>query len=445
MYIRDDGILPWQMGVGVRPGLSLGSVPLSPKIQLGFSVLAASVWGNSDETGKPTSFESVSLLLWYQRFQNKCDKFPRNPFFHCVLPNWLSLRFECKIMDGEWAPARRIPRGNGSFWTRDPSVAQDAVYCDLPAGLSLLPDEFGVKVRVFENAASTAPMTNKTMDVKVVYSHVNQTWPIAVCTEPMYHFKNVSGFWYGNGAANGAKRHSLLDEFVVHHYMQGAKVNVYDFDDSLAAPMQKYRGNPSIAYNPGWAIRDLWSGNTGLGSVAYETHAETTCMWEHRTRAKWVQVLHSVDNMALPKAPGTTMGQVAALLNTSELSAVLVPTTGASTPGKYKTSPKSVAHQYSLLGGTNTRSRFTPLGDPRAFDSICVHWFKAPRPNSRGEKPSSYALNVMKYHTVHMMSMSRKNMDTHGGNEDPAWKALGDRLIEELQALPADVYGRRRL
>jgi hypothetical protein len=76
----------------------------------------------------------------------------------------------------------------------------------------------------------------------------------------------------------------------------------------------------------------MYSGNGEQESVIYETHAETACMWEHRIRAKWVQILHSADNMALPISRNKTMAQVADSLDTQAVSAVLVPTCRESFP-----------------------------------------------------------------------------------------------------------------
>lgn len=83
-----------------------------------------------------------------------------------------------------------------------------------------------MQLRVFESEAAESPLTNETIDVDVCYMHVNQTWPIAVCTEPMYGFKKGSKLWHGNTAYNvrgaNATRHSLLDEFVVAHAIQAS-------------------------------------------------------------------------------------------------------------------------------------------------------------------------------------------------------------------------------
>jgi hypothetical protein len=294
--------------------------------------------------------------------------------------------------------------------------------------LTCASNRFNVQLRVFESESSNSPLTNETIDVDVCYSQVNQTWPVAICTQPMNGFKQGSKFWYGNAASQvlgaNATKHSLLDEFVVIHAMQvaspphlsphlfsfpllpnpvlssllyspfflflstlpqsppplptlilsfisplshssflffsllssslhfphaypttslhihslhlslpqGARVNVNDFDGSLAAPMRKYAGNPSVSYRPGWSLPDMYSGNGEQQSVMYETHAETACMWEHRIRAKWVQIIHSADNMASPISPHKTMAQVADSLDTQAVSAVLVPTCRESFP-----------------------------------------------------------------------------------------------------------------
>jgi len=296
-----------------------------------------------------------------------------------------------------------------------------------------------VQLRVFEGESSNSPLTKETIDVDVCYSQVKQTWPVAICTQPMNGFKQGSKFWYGNAASQvmgaNATKHSLLDEFVVIHAMQGAKVNVHDFDGSLAAPMRKYAGNPSVSYRPGWSLPDMYSGNGEQQSVMYETHAETACMWEHRIRAKWVQIIHSADNMASPISPHKTMAQVADSLDTQAVSGVLVPTCLGNSPSSYRAPPLVSPHRYPFLGRYFRKRRFTPLGDPRAYDATNVHVFRSPRPNHRGEHGASYAIGKMHYRVVHMMGMTRNTFDSHAGWDDVGWRELGDKLVQALKTV----------
>jgi len=263
----------------------------------------------------------------------------------------------------------------------------------------------------------------------------------------MYHYSSNSSFWFGNPAARAGakKKNSLLDEFVIFHTMQGAKVQVNDFDGSMEANMRKHKGKAAVSYRKGWDLPDMWADNRRLGSVAYETQAETSCMWEHRVRAKWVQILHSVDNFAFPSTMGWSMSDVAKDLDVLTTSSVWVPNTDANTPEQHAEPPQTVMHKHNLLKNVakTQTSRITPLGDPRAYDTSNVHWFTAPRGNNRGESNAAFAVEEMKYYVVHIMSMARKQLDKHQGTVNAAWNALGDKLAQALDHVPADE--RRRL
>jgi hypothetical protein len=101
-------------------------------------VLAASVWGESDDTGKPTAVRNVSLLIYYQDWQKKCEKMPRNPYHHCLLsPRGSELVFDCKVGQEPWQRAKRIVRkgSNGQpFWSTDPEISTDTLYCGVESG-----------------------------------------------------------------------------------------------------------------------------------------------------------------------------------------------------------------------------------------------------------------------------------------------------------------------
>jgi len=170
---------------------------------------------------------------------------------------------------------------------------------------------------------------------------------------------------------------------------QGAKVNVHDFDGSLAAPMRKYAGNPSVSYRPGWSLPDLYSGNGEQQTIMYETHAETACMWEHRIKAKWVQIIHSADNMASPISPHKTMAQVADSLDTQTVSGVLVPTCRESFPlaaaDKYFGLYYHHVHDIPL----STRQMILPTGRSRSRP-LTNHFFCFCLLFAVGNSPSSY-------------------------------------------------------
>ena len=450
-YVRDDGILPWRMCMSDSPEYRPKAWEWGREVawkgkRLGFSILAASVWGDSDDSGKPTAASNVSLLIFYQNWQDMCQRMNPASHVHCVLPSGLGLMFDCKVGGGEWRRATRISRTRNKtapFWTGDPMIATDTIYCDIDNGLSELKDKIQVSLRVYGDDAATEPLTQREAQVDVCYTHVNQTWPVAVCTEPMFGFEAHSKFWYGNAAANSSG-HSLIDEFIVAHTMQGAKVNMHAFDDSLAAPMRKYAGNPSVAYRPGWDLPEMYNATPKVkgGYLAYEAQALTACFWEHRTSAKWVQIMNA-DNMAHPfDYPKRTMGQLAHEADTGAMSEVYVPTANGATPRDFITPPKVIPHQYSLIGRTVKKRQYTPLGDPRAFDAINIHWFKAPRRNYRGTRDWAYSVQKLRYRVMHMMGLSRAAYDSHWGSPGEGWKEVGDELIKALKTVPVDRFRR---
>jgi hypothetical protein len=129
--------------------------------RLGFSILAASVWGGSEDSGKPTVASNVSLLIFYQNWQQMCKLMAPASHVHCVLPPGLGLMFDCKVGGGKWQRATRITRTRNRtapFWTGDPAIATDTIYCDIDNGLPELKDKVpGVASRLRGWCCDRAP------------------------------------------------------------------------------------------------------------------------------------------------------------------------------------------------------------------------------------------------------------------------------------------------
>eukprot|EP00285_Hemiselmis_virescens_P017704 CAMPEP_0173405834 /NCGR_PEP_ID=MMETSP1356-20130122/62888_1 /TAXON_ID=77927 ORGANISM="Hemiselmis virescens, Strain PCC157" /NCGR_SAMPLE_ID=MMETSP1356 /ASSEMBLY_ACC=CAM_ASM_000847 /LENGTH=607 /DNA_ID=CAMNT_0014366695 /DNA_START=1 /DNA_END=1821 /DNA_ORIENTATION=- len=439
MYIRDGGILPYGLcgsdGDVREPKVDMEHITVLNH-NVAFTMLAASVWGESDETGKPTEVKHLQVAVFYQRMGKVCSKMPRNPYIHCLLPEWSAFEFECRIGQGQW---QRMWRRN-DFQVSNALVAQDILHCNMTGGLVDLKDKFSVQMRVFSRSKSNPldlQLLNEsaTMDFEVCYQHVERTWPLVICTEPMYGHKKTSGFWF-NHPWQRNNSFSVLDEFVTYHIMQGAKVQVHDHDGSLNISMLRYRGNPAVAYRRGWNLPAInYPHLEALQATAYETHAETACMWEHRFRAKWMQILHSADNFAFASQEGVLISDIARKLDTTNLSVILIPTCSGASRKNPTQAPRNIIEKYALLsskeGVAKQRSRFTPIGDPRAFDSCNVHWFTAPRASYIRDYASDYAVNVLGYYTVHLIAMSirkGRDLDNHAGRNDSQWNWLGNML-----------------
>jgi len=445
-YIRANGILPYGLcGSGSderEPGVELTAVTGGKG--WAFTTLAANAWGESDEKGKPVRGDHIQVLMYYQKKGGRpCHKMDRNPYMHCVMP-LKEFDFECRIGLGEWQQAWRRPDRS----LKDQTVAQDILHCNLTNGVAELRDKFGVEFRV-RDPADGSLVGKSTIKLDVCYMHVKKTWPLAICTEPMYGLKRDSKFWF-NHPWQRNNTFSVLDEFVTYHIMQGVKVQVHDHDGSLNISMSRYRNNPAVAYRRGWSLPAITFPAVLANSkaTAYESHAETACMWEHRFRAKWIQILHSADNFAFPLKPGVLISDLARNLDPRHIHNVNVP---ACTPSSNPAPPRpatSLIEKFSLMPHLLMclygKERSTPFGDPRAFDSTNVHWFTAPRPGFNISKSmktfgTKWAIKEMGYFTMHIMGLGRTQLDQHIGPTNFKWSFLHRMLqknLDKLEALP---------
>jgi len=75
------------------------------------------------------------------------------------------------------------------------------------------------------------------------------------------------------------------------------------------------------------------------------------------------------------------------------------------------------------------------MGNPRAFDSTNVHWFTARRDgfNASNAKDSQFAVDEMKYFTVHIMGIGgRSRLDSHKGLQNQRWNEMHQLLKKRL-------------
>uniref|UniRef100_A0A6T8LD42 Membrane-associated protein n=1 Tax=Hemiselmis andersenii TaxID=464988 RepID=A0A6T8LD42_HEMAN len=442
-YIQEGGILPYGVcgsdGDDREPGLDLSiESPIklrSKSIQWGFTTLAANVWGESDEMGKPTGAKHVQVLLYHQMRGQLCPRM-KSRYLHCVLYRG-PLTYECRIGGGEWQDAWH--RGDRNI--ADAMVAQEILHCNFTQGRweEELKDRFTVEIRVKTFVGD--PIEDKSaMKVEMCYMQVEKPWPLVVCTEPMYGMHLNSSFWF-NHPWQRNNSFSLLDEFVTYHNMQGVKMQVHDHDGSLNISMHRYKGNPAVAYRRGWSMPALnfpWKTPSTQGT-AYEAHAGTACMWEHRFRAKWIQLLHAADTFAFADKSNELIADVARNLDPQHVNSVAVPACVPASqefPGR---PPSSLIERFNQFPDMRmcgaSRKRYTPMGNPRAFDSTNVHWFTARRDgfNASNAKDSQFAVDEMKYFTVHIMGIGgRSRLDSHKGLQNQRWNEMHQLLKKRL-------------
>jgi hypothetical protein len=257
------------------------------------------------------------------------------------------------------------------------NIPVDTVYCPLPSGLETLKnDQFQLELRMGDawlrqplgdtdtskqkkirrsvsagNArgrvlgeaqdqpdevrGKNGPSDDVTIVIDMCYEHVGSAAVVAICTQPQFLYSTKPGYWQGNPPySNALGNYSLLDSFIMYHTrLMRTSVAIYDTESTLTEAMEPYRHRTDVVYRPHHGLYELQGKEPIKNPYAYQTHAEISCMWEHRFRAEWVFFLHSADCYVLPGNVGESLSSIMRdKVNGSEISEIRIPTVEAHSP-----------------------------------------------------------------------------------------------------------------
>jgi hypothetical protein len=202
----------------------------------------------------------------------------------------------------------------------------------------------------------------------------------------------------------------------------------------------------NVNYRVNWRLVNELPGIAGDEfNYAFESLAETTCMWEHRIRARWVQILHAVDNFIAPQCYGCSVGDVLRKVNNRNVSTINVPMAEAFTPVHLPSFTElNVLQRFTLIGNNFFGHRQTPIANPRHFDDSAIHSFSGKRNSANAQ--SSVQLSEsdsieIGLHTVHIMALSRPERDVHEGLVDDSYLQFGKKLQLLLATFSKNLSG----
>jgi hypothetical protein len=453
-YIRDDGLLPFQLCDADKafPGPRRSAAGFSQDGREYRAVLtAASVWGESLPQGQPLRADAVELLMFFFEAGKSCPYTSDPP--HCVLPP-VSPRVACQMMDRSWH--------SGSIKTHR-SVA--VVRCPVELN-TVLPDSFDVILALGDRATdvlranqegANAGSDKGVLSASICYEHVEAVDDLVICTCPHF-FDEASGYWHGVPPYPGGS--TLLEAFLLHnlYVVNASRLAMYDLESSMRARLSPFlAAGGKVKYRANWALRDelplisfvteeetLLPGQPRLTGVsgkremfyAFEAQAEATCAWEHRIRARWFQILHGVDNFLMPMCFGCNVTSVLARVDAAAISEIRVPIVEAFSPSNDAFLDRlNVMQRFRLIAETHFLARDgrqTPIGNPRHFDESWIHDLTGKRVTARGAIHESASLELG-LHSVHIMALSRPERDTHIGIADEWFAEAGQQLARLLQ------------
>ena len=236
----------------------------------------------------------------------------------------------------------------------------------------------------------------------------------------------------------------MLEAFVLYHTMvvNASRLVMNDLDMTLLPRMKSFLElGFHVKYRANWRLEEELPGLSPANELyAFEPLAESTCMWEHRLSARWVQILHAVDNFFFPTCKGCNYSKVLSRINESVVSVIMVPMVEAFTPEvAVPLDGLNVLQRYPLIGPDTERKakvRQTPIANPRHFDSTAIHRFVGMRASARGvvDEDASYTAGLQ---TVHIMAIARPERDLHSGTNDSWYAELGYQLQDALCAFQA--------
>ena len=223
-----------------------------------------------------------------------------------------------------------------------------------------------------------------------------------------------------------------------------------DFLEDTKRYVDPHRENGKVLYRGNWAdlsqfkvmgLND-WE-NSRVGSYLIESLAENTCHWENRIRARWIFIVHAVDNFAVPTRFGEFLFDVAKRLNSSEVSAVAVPTVHILMP-KSTENEKGLLSRWSVLGKEFIfgDKRHTPIFNPRHVSWSWIHYVVGLMPTFNRYIPMEEAVGALGLHTGHIMGLSRaneNNLQHAGSSRNDTWytqlSVILDALVGERKHL----------
>ena len=212
---------------------------------------------------------------------------------------------------------------------------------------------------------------------------------------PQFGYGKNSQYWAGNPPFDG---YSMLESFVLwHSRMFGIEISIYDTERALSGAVEAFRGWGNVTYRPQMGLFDIQHSSLRRSGTynpyTYQTQSEIACVWEQRTRSKWVMLLHSVDCYLYPESD--TFAETIAKIDLEMISQVQVPRIDAnSDPSKPHNPQDSIVLRFPLMsrGGLIKQKEFTPIGNPRDFDASNVHVFTANRTSAKGTMSSKVIL-----------------------------------------------------
>ena len=240
-YIRDDGILPYQICNAAKFSKSATQLISTTIESFDVLFLASSVWGASADNGEPLSVKSIELMAYIKKSGSAFDAccgghtFIHSHHVHTLMDRVGAicvLSVDTKLIqssNGIWnysAPTTKIPYKE----LKHPGVVSLHCPVDLIAGTHSFDRFVGsdrLKLSIF--LESIYPVNNNaSIDVDLCYEHVDKADDLVVITEPIYGFKNhhvfARQFWNGDPPY---ERHSLLDAYIVYHTkVMGARVYI---------------------------------------------------------------------------------------------------------------------------------------------------------------------------------------------------------------------------
>lgn len=268
------------------------------------------------------------------------------------------------------------------------------------------------------------------LTLELCYRQVQQVHDIVGCVEPLYGLTKSSTFFFGSPPYVG---HNLLDALIVYNTrILGIPLVVYDADDSAMQTVEKYKG-ARVWHRRGWRIHA--HGPSHKKTSEYEILAGSTCFWERRLDARWIQML-GTDTFLMPVVPRENMSVILSRLDPAQYSYALVPFYLAfSRPSTMNKS--NVLQRFNLLGTPMEGGTMTyTLMNPRHSVNFAVHTPHAVMPSFNQVMPAGEVFHNMKLHMLHLMNLNRKIPSRYPErHEDPWHNELANRLQVELERI----------
>jgi len=472
-YVRDDGILPYQRcnASDFYPGAAhIYSSFWYNNGQFTLVNTAATVWGESDETGKPISLKGVDLLVYFKRSNKGCK---RNVGVHCIIEPETHPQVICAYTDPKTKmhvkvdgiikdvlgtqPKQMLDLFKDDFKPKD--LPSTTIHCPFTDVNWILQSGVGSQALTIELYVGDDKSASY---VDLCYEHVEKPDELVVCMQPAFSFHEVGNqFWDGEPPYRYG---NLLDFFLIwHHDIHGARIVVNDFVDEAKTYMHKNYRNYNVKYRSDWNMPWL----RDFDSYDHEDLCETTCFWENRFRAKWFQIVHAVDNFVLPRKQGAnthtqthkhththsltktriyshiftltyagmTVVDIIRTLDAKNISAISVPIVEAYSNQTNGEELGNVLLRWNFLGDDREhKSQHTPIGNPRHISWSGVHWLSGVLPTFTNYLDYEASLSdVVGLQTIHILALARPKLNKREGRKVAYYDQLAQRLENLLE------------